>query len=209
MPIDPHRGDAPETASTATRILDTAERLFAERGYAAVSVREIAGNVGLNQASIYNHFPSKQALYEAVLERGLRPIRELLAEGGMSLLTPEQGDVLIERLVDQLYRTPHLPKLVQREMLDDGEYFEKLAEQWLKPIYEQGRRAMAAASAQASWSEADLPLLVVGMYHLLFGFFTAGALLRRVIGVEPFSEEMRRVHVRFLKDAVRRLVPVR
>ncbi|HZR85128.1 MAG TPA: helix-turn-helix domain-containing protein [Candidatus Binatia bacterium] len=205
MPIDaPHA--APETVSTAIRILDVSERLFAERGYAAVSVREIAGKVGLNQASIYNHYPSKQALYEAVLERGLRPIRELLAAGGMSLLTPDEGDVLIERLIDQLYRTPHLPKLVQREMLDDGEYFERLSEQWLRPIYEQGRLAMAAASAQATWREDQLPLLVIAMYHLLFGFFTATSLMRRVIGVEPFTDEMRGVHVQFLKDAVRRLV---
>ncbi len=49
--------------------------------FRGVSVREIAGRVGLNQASIYNHFPSKQALYEAVLERGFAPIRDLLAEG--------------------------------------------------------------------------------------------------------------------------------
>jgi AcrR family transcriptional regulator len=201
----PH-ADVVAAVPTATRILDIAERLFAESGYAAVSVREIAGKVGLNQASIYNHFPSKQALYEAVLERGLRPLRDLLAEGGMSLLTPELGDVLIERLVDQLYRTPHLPKLIQREMLDDGEYFERLSQQWLKPIYENGRLAMAAASAQASWGEEKVPFLVIGMYHLLFGFFTTEALMRRVIGVEPFADDMRRIHVEFLKDAVRRLV---
>jgi TetR/AcrR family transcriptional regulator len=206
MSSEPRQAGVPEIASTATRILDVAERLFAERGYAAVSVREIAGQVGLNQASIYNHFPSKQALYEAVLERGLGPLRDLLAQGGMSLLTPELGDVLIERLVDQLYRTPHLPKLIAREMLDDGEYFERLSEQWLRPIYEQGRLAMAAASAQASWTEAQVPLLVVAMYHLLFGFFTTQALMCRVIGVDPHSPGMREEHVAFLKDAVRRLV---
>ena len=200
---------AREVASTATRILDVAEELFAERGYAAVSVREIAGRVSLNQASLYNHFPSKQALYEAVLERGLRPIRELLAEGSAMLLTPELGDMLIERLIDQLWRTPELPKLLQREMLDDGEYFERLSDQWLRPIYEQGRLAMAAASADASWREEELPLVVVAMYQLLFGFFNAGALMRRVIGIEPSSEEMRRVHVAFVKDAVRRLMRIR
>lgn len=198
----------PEGASTATRILDAAEELFAERGFAAVSVREIAGRVGLNQASIYNHFASKQALYEAVLERGLRPLREILAQAAQAPLTPERGDRLVEQLVDQLWRTPHLPKLVQREMLDDGEYFERLCENWLKPIYDQGRRAMAAMARttdQADWPDDQLPLAVVGMYHLLFGNFTAAALLERVIGVDPMAPEMRRIHVEFLKSATRRM----
>ena len=39
-----------------------AVRLFAERGYSAVSMRELAEAVGMRQGGIYNHFPSKQAL---------------------------------------------------------------------------------------------------------------------------------------------------
>ena len=58
--------------STRDLILDAAEARFAERGFAGVSVREIAGDVGLkNQASLYHHFKSKRALYEAVLARGV------------------------------------------------------------------------------------------------------------------------------------------
>ena len=197
-----------EPGPTATRILDIAEELFAERGFAAVSVRDIAGRVGLNQASLYNHFSSKQALYEAVLERGLRPILELLARGAGTLLTPEAGDVLLEELVDQLWRTPNLPKLVQREVLDDGEYFERLAARWLRPIYEQGRRAMAAMPLQSAWAPEELPLLVIAMYHLLFGHFSSAAVLQRVIGVDPLSAEMRRTQVSFLKQVSRRLLPV-
>jgi len=206
MPTDSTRNRAAEAASTATRILDVAEQLFAESGYAAVSVRDIAGRVGLNQASLYNHFPSKQALYEAVLERGLAPIREILAHGAAQMLTPEGGDRLLERLVDQLWSTPHIPKLVEREMLDDGAWFESLAREWLTPIYDVGRQAMAATSEPSGWSEEEMPLVVVGMYHLLFGFFSAGALLRRVIGVDPRASEMRRIHLEFVKDASRRLM---
>jgi TetR/AcrR family transcriptional regulator len=202
------KSGAPEAGPTATRILDIAEQLFAERGFAAVSVREIAGRVGLNQASLYNHFPSKQALYEAVLERGLRPILELLGAGAEALHTPEAGDALLERLVDQLWRTPHLPKLVQREVLDDGEYFERIAARWLRPIYEQGRRAMEAMPLESAWRPEEVPLVVLAMYHFLFGHFTSAAVLHRVIGIDPFSAEMRRVHASFLKQVSRRLLPI-
>ena len=70
--------DVPPSGSTRDRILDAAEALFADRGYAGAAMRDLAARVDLNPASLYNHFPSKRALYEAVLERGLRPMSELL-----------------------------------------------------------------------------------------------------------------------------------
>jgi AcrR family transcriptional regulator len=191
---------------TATRILDAAEALFAERGFAGVSVREIAGRVGLNQASIYNHFPSKQALYEAVLDRGFGPIRELLAGGAGGLDTPEAGERLLEALIDHLWRTPHLPKLVQREVLDGGDYLEQLADHWLKPIYEEGKRAMQAMPGLADWPQEDLPLLILGMYHLLFGHFASAALLERLAGIDALAPRMRRAHLEFVKRASDRLL---
>jgi len=198
---DAVKAAAVESGGTATRILDAAEALFAERGFAGVSVREIAGRVGLNQASIYNHFPSKQALYEAVLDRGFGPIRELLAGGAGGLDTPEARQRLLEQLVDHLWRTPHLPKLVQREVLDGGVYLEQLADHWLKPIYEVGKTTMQGMPGVADWPQEELPLLILGMYHLLFGHFTSAALLERLTGVDPLEPRMRRAHLAFVKRA--------
>ncbi|MEO1159119.1 MAG: helix-turn-helix domain-containing protein, partial [Pseudomonadota bacterium] len=52
---------------TAERIRSAAEQLFAARGFAAVSMREIAGAVGVQAAALYNHFSNKQALLEDLL----------------------------------------------------------------------------------------------------------------------------------------------
>lgn len=54
-----------------TRILDAAERLFMENGYAATSVRMITGAAGAPVALVNYHFGSKQGLMEAVYERAL------------------------------------------------------------------------------------------------------------------------------------------
>ncbi|RTL31944.1 MAG: TetR/AcrR family transcriptional regulator [Rhodocyclaceae bacterium] len=54
-----------------TRILDAAERLFMENGYAATSVRMITGAAGAPLALVNYHFGSKQGLMEAVYERAL------------------------------------------------------------------------------------------------------------------------------------------
>jgi AcrR family transcriptional regulator len=61
---------------TRSAILDVAERLFAEHGYAAVSLRDITAAAGANVAAINYHFGSKERLFEAVFERRIRPINE-------------------------------------------------------------------------------------------------------------------------------------
>ena len=55
------------------RVLQQAEQLFGERGYAAVTLRDIAAGLGIRQASLYHHVPGgKEALYVEVTERNLR-----------------------------------------------------------------------------------------------------------------------------------------
>ncbi len=54
-------------SQTAQRIRKCAEELFAAHGYAAVSMRQIAGGVGVQAAALYNHFPNKQALLEDLM----------------------------------------------------------------------------------------------------------------------------------------------
>jgi len=65
---------------TKERILDTAERLFSEQGYAATSLRSIIAAAGVNLAAVHYHFHSKEALLEAViLRRSVPANRERLA----------------------------------------------------------------------------------------------------------------------------------
>lgn len=61
----------PTTPDAKTRILDAAERLFMENGFAATSVRMITGAAGVPVALVNYHFGSKQGLMEAVYERAL------------------------------------------------------------------------------------------------------------------------------------------
>lgn len=54
--------------NTKQKIIETALALFSERGYDAVSVGEIAAAVGIKAPSLYNHYPSKQAIFDAIVE---------------------------------------------------------------------------------------------------------------------------------------------
>jgi AcrR family transcriptional regulator len=66
---------------TPARILDAAERLFAERGIESVSVRSILAAAGVNVALAHYHFGSREGLISALLEARVAPLMAELARG--------------------------------------------------------------------------------------------------------------------------------
>ena len=62
------------SAETKNRILDAAEKLFAEKGLDGTSHRDLTNSAGVNLAAVNYHFGSKQAVLAAVFERRIGPI---------------------------------------------------------------------------------------------------------------------------------------
>ena len=90
-------------SATATQILDTAEALFAERGFAETSLRMITGKAGVNLAAVNYHFGSKKGLIQAVFARYLDPF---CAEFQLELDRLEANDQQdLEQLLEALART--------------------------------------------------------------------------------------------------------
>lgn len=65
-------------ASSKDVILDAAQTLLAQRGYAGLSMRELATESGLAKATIYHHFQDKNALFRSVLERDMAMVHSQL-----------------------------------------------------------------------------------------------------------------------------------
>lgn len=65
---------AGKTVDTKKRLLDAAEKLFAQKGIEATSLRNITAAAAANLASIHYHFGSKEALIEAVFARRIEPV---------------------------------------------------------------------------------------------------------------------------------------
>ncbi len=70
------RGRARSGSDTRRKLIDTAERLIAERGLQAVSVRDITGAADANSAAIHYHFQSKEGLVLAVLADRAEALQE-------------------------------------------------------------------------------------------------------------------------------------
>lgn len=70
--------------ATRARLLATARRLFAERGYAGVSTEEIVSEAGVTRGALYHQFKDKADLFRAVFEEVERELVERLAAEALS-----------------------------------------------------------------------------------------------------------------------------
>ena len=206
MPADLKPRTESTTASTSERILDAAEFHFARRGFAGAGMREIAASVDLNPASLYNHFPGKQALYEAVLERGLRPIFDLLDALRSTDWSPESLNHETNTLLARLARRPHLARLIVHEALAGGENLRRIARDWLRPLYSRALATFQESPTTRDWEKDELPLLLMSFHHLVLGYFAAAPMLREVMHEDPLSPEAMERQSRFMRKIVRLLV---
>ncbi|MEM6560576.1 MAG: CerR family C-terminal domain-containing protein [Planctomycetota bacterium] len=96
----------PEDLTIKQALLDAATRLFIERGFDTVSVRDIANEAGVTHGSIRYHFETKENLYLAALTRvstaGDEVEGHVVGEPPAELLTPTEGERQLRAAVKQL-----------------------------------------------------------------------------------------------------------
>lgn len=93
-----------KTESTKSRILDAAEQLFAERGFAETSLRTITTRARVNLASVNYHFGSKKSLIQAVFDRFLQDFTKELSLELMTLEQLSADQLEAEKLLNALIR---------------------------------------------------------------------------------------------------------
>lgn len=197
-----------EPLPTREVILDAAEVLFAEHGVDGVAVRDLARELELTPSSLYNHFAGKQALYEAVLERGLRPFAELFADPDPGLVTPDGVRRTVAVIVDHLAAHPYLARLIQRALIEETESVQALIERHLQPLYERGLALVRNVADDADWTDREVPHLAIGLFAIVFAFFVNVPALRRMKGRrgEGYPLTALENQKRFLEKAIFRLV---
>jgi len=190
---------------TAERLLDAAEAVFAERGYAAASLGEIADRVGVRPQAIYNHFRGKWELYVAVLERLLDPFLALLDDAIDAPRGPGQSGATVARDIAFHARNPHLARILQYATLAGGEPLALLRERWYRPFFERALLLAPEKNAIVQKNPALLPWVITGFHSLILGYATMAPLHRELLGIDPFSAEGVARQTEFLQELLRLL----
>jgi AcrR family transcriptional regulator len=89
---------SPRRTDTRQRAIEVALDLFTEQGYDSTSLREIAERLGIKKASLYYHFPSKEALLAGIMESLLAPVDELVAWGQSQPRSAETRQEVLRRI---------------------------------------------------------------------------------------------------------------
>jgi TetR/AcrR family transcriptional regulator, regulator of cefoperazone and chloramphenicol sensitivity len=127
----------------AAVIRDAAMRLFAERGAAAVTVREIAAAAGVSPGLVMHHYGSKDGLKDAVDDRAVAFFEEIIGE--LARLGADGGGAsLAELFAARVDREPVMVDYVRRLLADGGEAADALFAKLLDET-EAGMRSLAAA----------------------------------------------------------------
>jgi TetR/AcrR family transcriptional regulator len=97
---------------TRAEIVAAAERHFAERGFEATRLDDIAEEVGIRRAAIFYHFGDKQELYDAVVDEVFRGVMIDLPSGGSAAARLEAS---LTGWIDYVARRPSVARLILRE----------------------------------------------------------------------------------------------
>jgi AcrR family transcriptional regulator len=106
---------------TRERILEVAEAFLGERGYDGTRLHLIAQRVGIQKASLFHYFPSKEHLYRAVVQEGFgqteQTIKRVLESEGTPL---DKICALVEAYVEMIAAHPERTKIWLRQSLGDA-----------------------------------------------------------------------------------------
>jgi AcrR family transcriptional regulator len=158
----------PVKTKSKTGILDLAIPLFAQSGYAGVSMREIANVVGIRAASLYHHFPDKQTLYLQAMARAFEDKAQGFAEALTVTGTPEKRLAgFVQIFTSLMSKDPEFRALLQRELLDGDETRLKLL---AREVFREPFIAMEAlADELAPGCDAHMVAISIAsliLYHL-------------------------------------------
>jgi TetR/AcrR family transcriptional regulator, regulator of cefoperazone and chloramphenicol sensitivity len=132
---------SPKDTETRARLLKAAERLFADRGFKKVTVREICRAARANVAAVNYHFGDKLGLYREVMQSAIDAMRatnDAARQAGAGHTAEEQLRryivIFVHRVLGSGRDTVH--KLINREMHDPTPALDTLVEQAVRPRVE-------------------------------------------------------------------------
>lgn len=154
---------------------------FAEHGFEAARLEDVAARAGIVKGTIYRYFESKEALFEAALSSGVAPAFEALPQ----IVETYDGSTLdlLALLIERLYTTLFTPEveLLARIIICEGRRFPAISELYHRLLVSKGRdilhRAIERGIARGELTPSPLsatpealigPMVMALVWHMLF-----------------------------------------
>lgn len=174
---------------TRALFLNTAETLFAERGFYGVSIAAIASELGLTKQALLHHFGSKEKLYGAVLARISERYNGLFEEQIKNHPDPvrQLKDIFLQ-LYDPDLEYAAQTFLLMRELLDNKHRADTATTWYLKPLFEKLIAILREIPAWKSVSDPEALVLIYQLLGAIYYFRISQPTLTGIFGEKTYAE---------------------
>jgi AcrR family transcriptional regulator len=191
MVDDPDSEREPEASpSTRSKIVETGESLFAKFGFAGVGMRAVADSVGVSKSALFHHFPTKRALWAAVLESSMLDFEARIsaaADRGTSAL--EALRFSLEAVIDALAENPARAPLLLRSLfeVEDEEPADAAARDVLQRVLAKVAAGLEAGIASGEIRPVSVPHTLQTLIGMTVFHFATGDFGEDVLGAPLYS----------------------
>jgi AcrR family transcriptional regulator len=171
------------------KILIAAEGLFAERGFEATTVRDIAAVVGVNLAMIHYYFGNKEGLYRAIFEEKLAEIQRIFATASSDDGScRERLERFIRAYAHYLCTHTNLARIIQREMLNRGPIFQELFRPQTARNYQMLRSIINEGVERGEFRAVNVDMAPISLIGMIVFFMIAQPMIAGILSVGPGHE---------------------
>lgn len=176
------RRSAEEAAKTRQTIVEVAEKLFAEHGFAGVSTSAICQAAGVTDGALFHHFRSKKDLFTEIATRLHTNIHKAIYRAGLDVADPVEGFIVGARKSMEVTQLPHNQRIVFIEgpAVLGTEKWRKIDQQLGLRLIEGGLLAIAGVEALPPHILKPMAMLALGTINEI-----TYALIRKEPGVDP------------------------
>lgn len=196
-----------EVGSTRDAILVEARRCFAERGYEGTSLNDIAAGVGIRRASLLHHFPSKDAVYQAVFELALFDWGVRINKSVEDPPPTEAGWSHVDRVLTEAMRwfaeNPDFVRLVRYESLATGNHLGFDLGEALRPYFQRAVSYFEREMGAGRLRKHDPEQLIISGYGAILNYFSDVRFLEGLLGRDPMDEDAIETRIQAIRDFFR------
>src|SRR3954466_10215064 len=191
--------------SSQARILQAARGEFAQHGFSAARVQDIAERAGIKHPTLLYHFGTKERLYAAVIEQAMEDWAGMTS---LAVTRAPRGFARVAALVDaglEFFASHHdFVVIWRREAIEGGGRLQQAIVEHMRPFFDRAVVFLRAEVAAGRLREHDPIELMQLVYGAVMTYFSDAGFRARLLDEDPLasSDRFRRALTAMLRDAL-------